>query len=99
MAKAVGEIRKPGQTLVGFAAETDHLAENAQRKLQSKNLDMIVANDVTLPGAGFNTDTNIAALITRDGIQELPLQSKRKLADKILDTILAIREAGQSVSD
>ncbi len=99
VAKAVGEIRKPGQTLVGFAAETDHLAENAQRKLQSKNLDMIVANDVTLPGAGFNTDTNIAALITRDGIQELPLQSKRKLADKILDTILAIREAGQSVSD
>ena len=99
VAKAVGEIRKPGQTLVGFAAETDHLAENAQRKLQSKNLDMIVANDVTLPGAGFNTDTNIAALITRDGIQELPLQSKRKLADKILDTILAIREAGQSASD
>ena len=60
VAKAVGAIEKKGQTLVGFAAETDHVRKNAAEKLKKKNLDMIVANDVTLPGAGFNVDTNIA---------------------------------------
>ncbi|MCR5296385.1 MAG: bifunctional phosphopantothenoylcysteine decarboxylase/phosphopantothenate--cysteine ligase CoaBC [Clostridiales bacterium] len=99
VARAVGEIRKPGQTLVGFAAETEHLYDNARRKLDSKNLDMIVANDVTLPGAGFNTDTNIAALITRDGTEELPIQTKRKLADRILDEIIRLRKKDQSASD
>ena len=54
---------------------------------------MIVANDVTKPGAGFNTDTNIAALITTDGTEELPLMSKRDLADRILDRILTLRGA------
>ena len=91
IAKAVGERKKPGQTLVGFAAETDNVRKNAVKKLAEKNLDMIVANDVTKPGAGFNTDTNIAELITAAGITEEPLQAKRQLAEKILDTILAIR--------
>ena len=91
IAKAVGERKKPGQTLVGFAAETDNVRKNAVKKLAEKNLDMIVANDVTKPGAGFNTDTNIAELITAAGITEEPLQTKRRLAEKILDTILAIR--------
>ena len=91
VAKAVGEIKKPGQTLVGFAAETDNLQKNAQSKLKKKNLDMIVANDVMKPGAGFNVDTNIAALITTDGIDEQPLQTKRQLAEKILDKVLKIR--------
>ena len=94
IARAVGEQKRAGQTLVGFAAETDHVQQNAQKKLAAKNLDMIVANDVTKPGAGFNTDTNIAALITADRIIEEPLQTKRQLAEKILDRVLEIR-AGQ----
>ncbi len=91
IAKAVGEIRKKNQTLVGFAAETDHVMKNAAEKLKKKNLDMIVANDVTVPGAGFNTDTNIATLITAEGTEDLPLQTKREMADTILDRILLIR--------
>ena len=90
VAKAVGAIKKKGQTLVGFAAETDNVRKNAAEKLKKKNLDMIVANDVTLPGAGFNVDTNIAALITKDGTEEQPLQTKRELAEKILDKIIEL---------
>ena len=92
VAKAVGSIKKKGQTLVGFAAETDNVKKNAAEKLKKKNLDMIVANDVTMPGAGFNVDTNIASFITRDGVEELPLQTKRQLADKILDRIISLRK-------
>lgn len=99
VARAVGEIRKPGQTLVGFAAETDHVNEHAAGKLAKKNLDMIVANDVTKEGAGFNTSTNIATLITRDGIREYPLMSKRELADVILDRVMEIRNGNQSGED
>ena len=96
VAKAVGEMKKPGQTLVGFAAETDHTQENALEKLAKKNLDLIVANDVTREGAGFNTDTNIASLISRGGIKDYPLMSKRDLAGIILDSILEIRNGAQS---
>ncbi len=96
VARAVGEMKKPGQILVGFAAETDHLIENAQTKLARKNLDMVVANDVTKPGAGFNVDTNIATLITREDMRECPLQSKRELADQILDRVLELRQNGIS---
>ena len=85
IARAVGEQKRPGQILIGFAAETEHLLENAANKLAKKNLDMIVANDVTRAGAGFNVDTNIATLITRDGQTEMPLQTKRSLAEAILD--------------
>ena len=92
IARAVGDKKKPGQTLVGFAAETDNVQQNAKGKLTKKNLDMIVANDVTKRGAGFNVDTNIAALITADGIEEQPLQTKRQLAEKILDKVLEIRK-------
>ena len=92
IARAVGEKKKKGQTLVGFAAETDHVLRNAAGKLKAKNLDMIVANDVTAPGAGFNVDTNIATLITADGTEEQPLQTKRRLADAILDRVMALRK-------
>ena len=88
IAKATGERKLPGQILIGFAAETEHLLENAEKKLAKKNLDMIVANDVTREGAGFNVDTNIATLITREGQTEMPLQSKRSLAEAILDKAL-----------
>jgi phosphopantothenoylcysteine decarboxylase/phosphopantothenate--cysteine ligase len=91
IAAAVGRQKKSGQILIGFAAETQNLLENARAKLQKKNLDMIVANDVTLPGAGFHVDTNIAALITKEEVQERPLQTKIQLADDILDMALKLK--------
>ncbi len=91
IAAAVGERKKPGQTLVCFAAETENLVENAKAKLKKKNADMIVANDVSKPGAGFTVDTNIATLITAKGAIERPLQSKVQLADDILDTVLSLK--------
>lgn len=91
IARAIGEKKNNGQTFVGFAAETDHVKKNAESKLRSKNLDMIVANDVTAPGAGFNVDTNIATLITKKDSETLPLQTKRQLADVILDRVLTLR--------
>ena len=96
VAKAVGKMKKDGQTLVGFAAETDHLREFAQEKLTKKNLDLIVANDVTKEGAGFNTDTNIATLISKTGSRDYPLMSKRELADIILNSVIEIRSRTQS---
>lgn len=79
---------KNHQLLVGFAAETQHLLLHAQEKLARKNLDIIVANDVSIPGSGFNADHNIVKLLYRDGrIDELPKMSKDKLAEIILDKI------------
>ena len=78
--------------LIGFAAETDRLLENARDKLQRKCADMIVANDVTQEGAGFDIDTNIVTLVLRDGRDvPLPKMTKREVADKILDQALALR--------
>ncbi len=77
---------KKKQILIGFAAETDHVAEYAQKKLLKKNADMIVANNVKTAGAGFGTDTNIVTLFKRDGsVIELPLLSKNEVAVKILN--------------
>ncbi len=92
IAKAVGAMKKKGQILAGFAAETDHVVKHAKEKLAAKNLDLIVANDVTRPGAGFNTDTNIVTLITADRTEELPIMTKRAAAEIILDRILEIRK-------
>jgi phosphopantothenoylcysteine decarboxylase/phosphopantothenate--cysteine ligase len=85
--------RNKGQAvLVGFAAETNRLLENARDKLQRKGVDMIVANDVTQEGAGFDTDTNIVTLVMRDGRDiALPKMTKREVADKILDQTLTLR--------
>ncbi len=78
--------------LVGFAAETEELAANATKKLAAKNLDLIVANDVTAPGAGFDADTNIVRLFYRDGREEaLPQEQKERLAHQLLDRIVALR--------
>ncbi len=85
--RELGE-RKQHQLLIGFAAETQELLNHAQEKLINKNLDMIVANDVTLPGAGFNIDTNIVKLINKDGhVEELPQLSKHQLAVILIDKI------------
>lgn len=94
---AVGR-EKGERVLVGFAAETGDLVENARKKLAAKNVDLMVANDVSQEGAGFNVDTNIARLLHRDGrIEELPLMGKDVLANVILDRVgeLRRREMGR----
>jgi len=89
--------RKEGRTLVGFAAETEDLVGNATSKLNRKNLDMVVANDVSLEGAGFHVDTNIAKLLFRDGrVEELPLMGKEELAGIILDRVAVLRRERRS---
>ena len=76
--------------MVGFAAETENRIEEATRKLKEKGLDMIVANDVTQPGAGFGSDTNAAVVLDTHGIvEDMPLMPKREMAMKILDLIRA----------
>jgi len=81
--------------LVGFAAETEDLLNNAREKLRKKNLDLIVANDVTRKDAGFETDTNLVKIIDRDGrVEDLPLMSKDALADQLLDRIIILRKNG-----
>lgn len=91
VARAIGQNKREGQTFVGFAAETEKVTEHAKGKLASKNLDMIVANDVTKAGAGFDVDTNIATIITRDQLEDLPIMTKKDLADVILDRVLQVR--------
>jgi len=88
-----GEVgkRKGNRIHVGFSAETDNLIDNARTKLDSKNFDLIVANDVTMEGAGFGTDTNIVKLIRKDGsIRELPIMRKLDVADEILNEVCKI---------
>ncbi len=87
----VSQNRHDGMIVVGFAAETNDVVGYARSKMEKKGLDMVVANDITKDGAGFNTDTNIATIISRRGDTELPLMSKRELADRILDEVLRIR--------
>ncbi len=84
----LGKQKRPGQTLVGFAAETENVLEHARRKLETKNLDWIVANDVTAEGAGFEGETNIVTVIGR-ARQEiaLPLLTKREVAERLLDLL------------
>ena len=83
---------KTQQILVGFAAETENLIAHAAEKLQRKNADLIVANDVTQRGAGFNADTNIVKLLYKNGkVEELPQMAKKKLADVIFDKIRNLR--------
>jgi phosphopantothenoylcysteine decarboxylase/phosphopantothenate--cysteine ligase len=77
--------------VIGFAAETNDVVSYAKAKLKKKNLDMIVANDITKKGAGFNSDTNIATIISAQTEIALPLMSKRELADKILDEVIKLR--------
>ncbi len=90
IAAQLGRDKHEGQVLVAFAAETDDLIANARRKLDRKNADMVVANDVTQPGAGFAGDTNRVTLVTRSDVRELPLMSKHDVADAILDRALEL---------
>ena len=84
--KYFGSI-KDKQTIIGFAAETDNLIENANKKLNEKNLDYIIANDLTKWGAGFDVDTNVASIISKDEIRNLNIMPKSELANRILDLL------------
>lgn len=95
VAQAVAERRHAGQTLVGFAAETDNGLSNAREKRLRKGLDLIVLNDVTQPGAGFNVDTNIVTLITAEREEALLMMRKRALADVILTEALHLHRQAQ----
>ncbi|MCK4259203.1 MAG: bifunctional phosphopantothenoylcysteine decarboxylase/phosphopantothenate--cysteine ligase CoaBC [Halanaerobiales bacterium] len=84
----LGRRKKPGQVLVGFAAETQNLIENARSKLVRKNCDFIIANDISTPGAGFAGDTNQVSVVSETGEEKLPMMSKEELAHQILDRAL-----------
>jgi phosphopantothenoylcysteine decarboxylase/phosphopantothenate--cysteine ligase len=93
--RALVHARHPGQTIVGFAAETDHLVENALEKLDGSHADMIVANDVSRTDAGFETDTNAVTIhrVSDATPIEVGLSSKREIAEHVLDAALAERAA------
>ena len=84
----LGEHRKEGQFLCGFSMETQNMLENSRKKLEKKHIDMIVANNLKVDGAGFGTDTNIVTMIARDWEEELEKMSKDQVAHRILDRIL-----------
>ena len=87
----LGEHRREGQVLCGFAMETEHMVEHAKEKLTRKHVDMIAANNVKVAGAGFGTDTTVVTLITEDGVEELAKMSKEEVASRIVDALLRIR--------
>lgn len=87
----LGENKLPRQYLCGFSMETQNLVENSRKKLEKKNADMIVANNLKVSGAGFGTDTNVVTLITKDSVTELAIMSKDEVAHKILDVITESR--------
>jgi len=97
----VAANRTNGMLVIGFAAETNDVIEYARSKMKSKDLDIVVANDITKEGAGFNTDTNIATILTSSdkNAAELPLMSKRELADKILDEVVKLRKVSKIASE
>ena len=86
--KYVGQNRKAGQVICGFAMETKDLIENATKKLNSKNVDMIVANNLKVAGAGFGTDTNVVTVIKKNGTKEFPMLTKDEVAKAILDEMM-----------
>ena len=90
----IGANRRLDQLVVGFAAETDRVRENAAAKIRAKHLDLIVANDVTVEGAGFDSDTNIVTLLFPDGTEKpLEKMSKFEVANHVLDAVAEVRAA------
>lgn len=88
----LGSHRKSGQILVGFSMETENLVANSKAKLERKHLDMIVANNVKVDGAGFGTDTNVVTMITKEEVMELPLMGKGEVAGEIFGKVLKLRD-------
>lgn len=87
----LGDHRAEGQFLCGFSMETKDMLENTQRKLEKKHVDMMVANNLKVAGAGFGTDTNVVTIVTKEAITELSMMTKEKVSEKILDEILRLR--------
>ena len=96
--KVLGEKKRKGQFLCGFSMETEHMVEHSREKLHKKNLDMIVANNLKMKGAGFGTDTNVITILTKDGERPLPIMSKEEAAHRILDEILEQRRKHEADS-
>jgi phosphopantothenoylcysteine decarboxylase/phosphopantothenate--cysteine ligase len=92
----LGSKRAPGQLLIGFAAETQNLVANARGKLERKQLDAIVLNDVSLPGLGFGSERNAGEVLTSDGSRTIPEMSKREMAECILDEVVKLRARQQT---
>ena len=88
----LGQHRRPGQVICGFSMETRDMLENSRSKLEKKNVDMICANNLKVAGAGFGVDTNVITLITKQGVEELPLLSKGEAASRILSSLLFLKE-------
>ncbi len=88
----LGGHRREGQFLCGFSMETQNMLENSKAKLERKHLDMIVANNLKVAGAGFGTDTNVVTLITKDEVRELPMLSKDEVAHRLLTEILDMQQ-------
>lgn len=88
----LGQCKTKKQIICGFAMETQDLDKNAKEKLEKKNCDMLIANNLFISGAGFQTDTNIVSLLTKDSIEHLPKLSKEELGQKILETMMKIEE-------
>lgn len=84
----VGQHKRENQIVCGFSMETENMLENSKRKLEKKNIDLIVANNLKVEGAGFGTDTNIVTIISKEKQEELPIMSKEQVANQLLDTIL-----------
>jgi len=89
-------LKKGTQILVGFAAETENVLENARQKLVSKNLDAIVVNDVSREGVGFDTDRNAVTIITREDVVEVPETTKWEVAQRVLDQVVRLRQPRNS---
>jgi phosphopantothenoylcysteine decarboxylase/phosphopantothenate--cysteine ligase len=89
-------LKKGTQILVGYAAETENVLENARQKLVSKNLDAIVVNDVSREGVGFDTDRNAVTIITRDDVVEVPETTKLEVAHRVLDQVARLRQPRNS---
>ncbi|MBR0146141.1 MAG: bifunctional phosphopantothenoylcysteine decarboxylase/phosphopantothenate--cysteine ligase CoaBC [Eubacterium sp.] len=88
---SLGQNKRQGQFICGFSMETENLLENSSAKLSKKNADMICANSLTQEGAGYQVDTNILTLITKDGTEQLPMMSKLEAAHRIFDKILSLQ--------
>jgi phosphopantothenoylcysteine decarboxylase/phosphopantothenate--cysteine ligase len=82
-----------GRVVIGFAAETENVIDNARKKLEAKGADLVVANDVSASDSGFDVGTNRIALVSPEGVVQLPLLSKREAAEKIIDAAMTIRGA------
>ena len=86
----IGQIRRDDQVICGFSMETENMLANSQAKLERKNADLIVANNVKDAGAGFGVDTNLVTVITREGAEELPLMTKDQVAHALLDRMVTM---------